>query len=151
MSVLFFLHCFFAENVPVCSRTRENYDILKPNAIRFCLYSDILNDWFSHITCTFKISDPHFTSIDTINELRIICLCEFIKWRPTWGTDLNQKRRMAEKLARTHAKRRGNRGVLNDLDKVVYWTTTFDDTRQCGFRKRATHPCAGELNQCGKQ
>ena len=41
-TILFTL--FFAENVPVCSRTRENYDILKPNAIRICLYSDILND-----------------------------------------------------------------------------------------------------------
>ena len=67
------------ENIYMCSRTCENCDTLKPDTIRFCLYSDILIDWFSHISCTFKISDPHLTSINTINTLQIICLCEFIK------------------------------------------------------------------------
>ena len=68
----------YDENIYVCSRT-WHIDTLKPDTIRFCLYSDILIDWFSHISCTFKISDPHLTSIDTINELQIIRLCEFIK------------------------------------------------------------------------
>ena len=34
----------YDENIYVCSRTRENYDTMKPDTIRFCLYSDILID-----------------------------------------------------------------------------------------------------------